>query len=279
MIDELDEALRQLFIRELPIKNNEVDIAFDQPKKEWSARLSRPTISLFLHDVRENVKLRQAQFQREPERTPVGSAVQYLNFLRLDLHYIVTVWATEPEDEHRLLTRVLLVLLKHQELPSDLLPESMQAQPWPVPLVVAQYDIMEKPSDIWNVLDNQQRPAVMMVATIAIDPHVPQTAPLVRTRELRFGQAAAPAQVERIMEQAHSGAYWTIGGTIHSKQRLANLTVRLVEDGQNVTLQQEGRFAIGNLKPGDYTLEVTAEGLSPSRHKITVPSPDYDINL
>lgn len=279
MIDELDEALRQLFIRELPIKNNEVDIAFDQPKKEWSARLSRPTINIFLHDVRENVKLRQAQFQREPQRSPSGTAIQRLNYLRLDLHYLMTVWATEPEDEHRLLTRSLLVLFKNQELPADLLPEGLQHQPWPVPLVVAQYDTMEKPSDIWNVLDNQQRPAIMLVATIAIDPHVPITAPVVRTRELRFGQAAAPSEAERIMEQAHSGSYWTIGGTVRSKKPLANLTIRLLEDGRNITLQHEGRFAIGNLKPGDYTLEITAEGIAPSRHKITVPSPDYDIDI
>jgi hypothetical protein len=279
MIDELDDALRQLFIRDLPIKNNEVDIAFDLPKKEWSARLSRPTINIFLHDVRENVKLRQAQFQREPERTPAGSAIQRLNHLRLDLHYLVTVWATEPEDEHRLLMRTLLVLFRNQELTPDLLPESLQDQPWPVTLVVAQYDTLEKPSDIWNVLDNQQRPAVMLVATIAIDPHVPITSPVVRTRELRFGQSAAPAESQRLMGQAHGGSYWTIGGTIRSKTPLAQVTLRLLEDGQNVTLQNEGRFAIGNLKPGDYTLEVTAEGHGPSRHKITVPSPDYDIDL
>ena len=59
MFDELDEALRRLLIREIPIKNNEVDISFDQPKSEWSARLNRPTVNLFLHDVRENTKLRQ----------------------------------------------------------------------------------------------------------------------------------------------------------------------------------------------------------------------------
>ena len=141
MIDELDEALRQLFIRELPIKNNEVDIAFDQPKREWSARLSRPTINLFLHDVRENVKLRQTQFQREPERGQSGQAIIPFNFLRLDLHYIITVWATEPEDEHRLLSRTVLVLFRYQELPRDLVPETLQNQPWPIPLIVAQYEI------------------------------------------------------------------------------------------------------------------------------------------
>ena len=59
MIDEIDEAIRQLLSKELPIRNSEIDIAFDMPKREWSARLSRPTLNLYLYDVRENVKMRQ----------------------------------------------------------------------------------------------------------------------------------------------------------------------------------------------------------------------------
>ncbi len=278
MIDELDEALRQLFIRELPIKNNEVDIAFDQPKREWSARLSRPTINIFLHDVRENVKLRHAQFQRELERTTTGQAVQRRNFVRLDLHYVITVWATEPEDEHRLLTRCLLVLFRNQALPEDLLPEALKDQPMPIPLTVAQYEMLDKPSDIWNVMDNQQRPAIVMLTTIALDPHVPTTSPVVRAREIRFGQAAEPELAQKIMEQAKSGSYWTIGGVVHSKQPLSDISVTVVESGQKASFQ-DGRFAIGNLRPGDYTLEIAAEGRPPSRHKITVPAPDYDFDL
>ena len=57
MINDLDEVLRQFLVRELPIKNSEVDIAFDQPAREWSARVSRPTLNLFLYDLRENQKL------------------------------------------------------------------------------------------------------------------------------------------------------------------------------------------------------------------------------
>jgi len=279
MIDEIDEALRQLFIRDLPIKNNEIDIAFEQPKREWSGRLSRPTINIFLHDVRENVKLRQTQMQRPFERQRDGTAVQRLNFVRLDLHYVVTVWATDPEDEHRLLTRALLVLFKNQELPQDLLPEGMQGQPWPVPLVVAQYETVEKPSDIWNVMDNQQRPAIMMVATIALDPTVPLLAPIVRTRELRFGQTPSPIVDQKFLAQADSGNYWTIGGTIRSKKPLSNLAIHLVESGQRANILPDDRFSLGNLKPGDYTLEITADGRKPTTKKVTVPSPDYDFDL
>ena len=62
MIDELDEYLKKFLTRELATLGydpGKVDIVFDQPKREWSARVSRPTLNLFLYDIRENQKLRQ----------------------------------------------------------------------------------------------------------------------------------------------------------------------------------------------------------------------------
>ena len=127
MIDDLDEVLRQLLIRELPIRNNEVDIAFDQPKREWSARLNRPTLNLFLYEVSENKQLRQPQW--EVERKTGGQATQRRKPVRVDLNYLISAWATETEDEHRLLTRTLLALLRLPHLPEDLLPDSLRDLP------------------------------------------------------------------------------------------------------------------------------------------------------
>ena len=108
MINDLDESLRQLLIRELPIKNGEVDITFDQPKREWSARLNRPTLNLFLYDVHENKKLRQTQPMWEINQQNGTNVTKRRRPVRVDLQYIVTVWATEPEDEHRLMSRTLM---------------------------------------------------------------------------------------------------------------------------------------------------------------------------
>ena len=93
MIDDLDEALRDLLVRELPIRNNEVDITFDQPKRDWAARLSRPTLNLYLYDLRENLKLRREASQREIERRP-SSVISLRPAIRMDLNYLVTAWAT-----------------------------------------------------------------------------------------------------------------------------------------------------------------------------------------
>jgi hypothetical protein len=47
----LDETLRKLLMRELPVKNVEVDIQFHQPKRDWSAKFSRPTLNLLLLSI------------------------------------------------------------------------------------------------------------------------------------------------------------------------------------------------------------------------------------
>ena len=278
MIHDLDEALRRLLIREIPIKNSEVEIKFEQPSREWSARLSRPTLNLFLFDVRENAKLRQARPTWQMERHDDGSITRRIKAVRVDLHYMVTAWANDPDDEHRLLAGTLLALFRNPELPEELLPESLQNQPAPITIMVAQEDELKNPTDVWNVLDNEMRPAVNCVVTIALDPYRPIVGPMVRTRELRFGQAGRP-WFEKLDQPAAAHVCWTIGGMVHSKQPLDELRLTLVERGQEVPLQPEGRFAIGNLQAGEYTLEVTADGQEPRRYNISVPAPDYDIEM
>jgi hypothetical protein len=278
MFDDLDETLRKLLIRDIPIKSNEVDITFDQPRREWSARLSRPTINLFLHDIRENVKLRQQGQEFERALSSNGQITQKHKAHRIDLHYAITIWAKEPEDEHRLLALTLMALFRHPTLTEEL-PDSLTDQPAPISLKVAQYDELEKPSDLWNVMDNQQKPVLNCVVTLALNPFQPITSPIVRSRELVVGQSSEPAE-RRLVEAAGDRRMWTIGGTVHSRNGpLAGLRVTLQPDGRAAALQPEGRFVIGRLEAGEYTLEISAEGHSPVRHTIQVPAPDYEFEL
>jgi hypothetical protein len=276
MIDDLDEVLQQLLIREIPIKNSEIDIMFHQPKREWSARLNRPTLNLFLIEIHENNKLRSPRW--EVERQEDGQVTQRRTPVRVDLNYMVTAWANEPEDEHRILTRTLLALLRQPFLPDDLLPESLRDQPMPIPIEVAQQTGLQNLIDIWSVMDNEIRPTFKCIITLALNPYLPVTGPLVRTRELRIGQTEAPL-LEQLDERAEQDQFWMVGGQVHSAGTLRNLRLEVVDRGQSVPLQPEGRFVIGNLRAGDYTLEVSAEGREPSRHKIVVPAESYDFEV
>lgn len=280
MIDDIDEALRQLLIRDLPIKSNEVDIAFNQPKREWSSRVSRPTLNLYLYDIRENAKLRQHTPIFEVERTEDGKLVsQRPRAIRIDLLYMVTAWATDPGDEHRLLSRSLLSFLRHRAMPEDLVPEGFTEAGTLVPIDVAQRDMMEKPTDLWGVMDNEMRPAYGLRLTVAFNPFTPTVTPAVRSAQVGLGQSRRPSQ--QSMDASDGNARRRIGGQLRGKagKPLEGARMMLIERAKDVDIREDGVFVISNLPEGKYTLEITLPGRQPVRKKIVVPAEEYLIEL
>lgn len=274
MIHLLDDVLRELLVRELPINNGDVDVAFDQPTREWSGKLSRPTVNLFLHEITENKTLREHRWQVEKTN---GAYSRQRKPLRVDLHYMITAWAADAEDEHRLLTRTLLALFRHPTLPEEMLPETLQGQPVDIPMQVAQEELLRNPAEIWSALDNEMRPAISCVVTLALDPFDAVTGALVKTRDLRFGQAVDMPARRRLVAEADR--FWMVGGQLRGDELPPDAHLRLIERGLDVRVQNDGRFIIGNLQAGTYTLELTAEGRDPIEQEITVPSESYDIEL
>lgn len=283
MISDMDETLRELLIQGMPVRNGEINIEFDQPRREWSARLSRPTLNVFLYDVRENTVLRQADWQ--VERRSNGTALKTPPPVRVDLNYLVTAWATEPDDEHRLLSRALLALLRYSVIPTNLLPESLQSQPVPIPLRVADLETLRNAADLWGVLDNELRPAIPCTLTLAFDPYQPVTGPLVRSRHLRVQQASGmhaagkqpPSQLADVHDYAGDG-FWLVGGVLRGEKPLQGIHLVLRERGLDVPVSDRGEFVIGNLEAGEYTLELERAG-KVTRRQIIVPSESYDFDL
>lgn len=278
MFDDVDEALRRLLLRELPVRSNEIDIAFHQPKPDWSSRLNRPTVNLFLYNVRENNRLRQAQPYWQVEDNQNGTATRRRSAVRVDLDYMVTAWASEPDDEHRLLGRTLMVFFRTPYLPEAVLPEGLYDQPSPISLIAARYEFMERPSDLWNSLGNQWRPAIFVQVTVAVQPDTPIVEPVVRTRDVRVGQRN-PDGSTSLNERAGSDYFAMIAGRVQSERPLEDGSVTLVERGITVALEADGKFSFNNLKPGPYTLEIAGANRPASRHPIVVPSDDYTIRL
>ncbi|MEM3079174.1 MAG: DUF4255 domain-containing protein [Thermoproteota archaeon] len=189
MIADLDETIRQLLIAELPVKNGEVEISFDQPKREWSARISKPTVNLFLYDVRENATLRQHQWERMPSVNGDHLARLKRTPFRVDCFYMLTTWAAEPEDEQRLLTRALMALFRFPILPEDRLIGSLKNPIFEIQARLASHDRLTNPAEVWSSLDNELRPSVSYIVTLALDPWKEIEGPIVRTLTLRTGQA------------------------------------------------------------------------------------------
>src|SRR6478752_8431610 len=95
-IADLDQALRSMLRADLDRRGFEgVDIAFDAPSKEWSGKLTKPTVDLFLYDLREasdraDVNMSEARGNGQAIVTPPP--------LRLELTYAVTAWTKAVED-------------------------------------------------------------------------------------------------------------------------------------------------------------------------------------
>jgi hypothetical protein len=284
VIPDLDEVLRKLLIREMDIKDSEVDIAFDQPRREWSARLSKPTLNLFLFDLRENLRLRGAE-QFSTISRPDGNSEIRRNPVRMALRYLLTAWVKEPEDEHLLLSSALMSLLRNPFVPADLLPERLQSQPSPIPIEIATFHQDEGPVDkfteIWGVLDNEMRPGILLTITLSVDPYKPQVFPQVRTRTTRFVQDNSSASTRiSVAAKPASKVYWSVGGTIKSeKYTPSSLALVLVEKQTQLDLTDEGNFMLHGITEGDYHLDILYNKKVLKRQKIHVPAPNYEISV
>lgn len=287
MIADLDETIRQLLIAEIPIRNGEIDIKFDQPKREWSARLTRPTINFFLYDVRENVILRRHQWEKVGADGNGGAALRAARLkrtpFRVDCHYMMTTWATEPEDEHRLLSASLMALFRHPVLPEERLVGGMRNQPYELQVRLASHDKLTNPAEVWGALDNEIRPSISYIVTLALDPWVDISIPFARTVTLRTGQMA-PGQ-EGLLPGAANEPLTTISGTIVDKSRpdepRPGVQVAIKGTGHFATTDAQGRFRLGSLLDGEYTLVAWPQTGPPLEKKIVVPAPngDYDLAL
>lgn len=281
MIADLDETIRQILIEEMPIKNGEIDIKFDQPTREWSSRLTKPTVSFFLYDVRENNVLRQHQWQRAPNGNGRDHNLAHLKRtpVRVDCHYMLTTWAAEPDDEHRLLTRSILALFRHPVLPEDKLTGSLQNPLFDIQASIARHDKLTNPAEVWSSLDNELRPSISYVITLALDPWTEVSGPAVRTMTLHTGQAdALPHQWRH--EDGTTTTTATLGGIITSKSvPQSGIDIAIKGTGFVTASDAEGRYTLGGVPPGDYTLIAWPPKGKPREKKISIPAANYDINL
>ncbi len=193
MIQDLDKTIEKLIYERGKLNRNEIDISFEQPTGEWSARLNRPTLSCWCYDLRENVKLRSMDMnvtQRDANNARIS-----LRPLRYDVMYLVTAWARRIEDEHQLIWRALGALVQVPKLDPDECEGALRDQAFDIPLVVANVtDRMPSMTDLWSVLDNQMRLGFSLVATLALDSGRGFDAPLVFERVIGVGQAEHPEE-------------------------------------------------------------------------------------
>jgi hypothetical protein len=159
MIQDVDESLRALVRREA-LNGSDVEVAFDAPTREWSARRSAPAVDLYLYDIREDQQRREVVWQRVRDEKGVVVRREPPP-RRLKLSYLVTAWTQRPEDEHRLLSALLTCFLSHDVVPPELLVGSFLGSLIPLHLHVAQPPPQDRSlSDVWSALGGELKPSL-----------------------------------------------------------------------------------------------------------------------
>jgi hypothetical protein len=163
VLHHVDRAIEQLF-RVRGLVDESVDISFDAPDRNWGAARVRPTINVFLWEIVRNPALQRATLEQwaepgEPVRRRLANPV-------VDLHYLVTAWATEQRDEHEILGVLLRTVLASNVLPDDVLPEPLRATRCTIGL--APHD-KRVPGDFWSALDGRLKPGLQLEVSLPIE--------------------------------------------------------------------------------------------------------------
>ena len=280
MISDVDEALRNLILDSLTVSRQNVDIKYDLPSRDWASRLNRPTIDLFLFDIRENLRLRGAEQARQFPR-PDGKGEIRRNPVRIDLRYLLTAWTKDPEDEHLLLSDTLMTLLRNPVIPDKYATEQMKKQQFPVILDAAVYQPehgpTEKATEIWGVIGNDIHAGFIVTVTITVDPYEPLVFPQVSSIERNLGQTSPDggrAVVEAGAEKYNEGFFIRT-----KKYEPSTLTVVLEERNEVMSVDDEYRVKLPTLPAGKYHLNVLYRGKILKRQVISIPAEDKTVVL
>ena len=163
MLELVDESLESFLRASVPLSATDVDVAFEAPDREWSAKLTRPTVNMFLWDIRRSAT-RSRSGTRTVER-PSG-LVHRSSPPVLELRYVITAWAADHGDERALLAGVIRAILANGAVPREFLPP--------------EYDDFEAPTltmsrggeehmDVIKLLEGQLKPGVNMMLVTEFD--------------------------------------------------------------------------------------------------------------
>lgn len=175
MIDDLDRTVEELLRRELaPALVEQVAISFAAPDAEFPpSSVTLPAVDLFLYDIRENLELRRTGWI--VEHNDNGTATKRQVPVRVDCSYLITAWASESStsralDEHRLLSEVMKVLIRHPMIPEVLLQGTLKGQEPPLPSSTLQPGRLQSVAEFWQALGGKPKAALNYTVTIGIVP-------------------------------------------------------------------------------------------------------------
>lgn len=255
-------------------------VVFDRPSDAFSP--TQTTVDVFLYDIREDLELRTSETQYERVN---GTTRIHRGPLRVICTYLITAWPVGGTDlalqEHRLLSQVLQVLTRTPHIPSSFLRGQLGGQQPALPMITARANGIKEPAEFWTAIGNRLRPSITTTVTISMEVFPVVTAPTVITEEIRMGERTAPDA--QTIDPATRITRLRIGGRVHTAANvpIANATVTLVDTGLSATTDADGRYVLGSMPAGGYTLRVQS-GAATVNVAIAVPATAgqrYDVQV
>ncbi|RYG44860.1 DUF4255 domain-containing protein [bacterium] len=259
MLNEIDGALKRLLLvnlkRETGIPDS-VEVRVGSPPEEMG---EGAWLNLFLHDVQENLELRDQSFEvrPQPDMWTVGKSRRAT---RVDVSYLLTAHAEDSETEHLLLGVALGILLRNGYVPAALLGEPLATfGDEAVRLLIAQRneDSVRKAPTVWQAAGLRLRPSVSIVATAMFDPFETKTVSLVREAVFALAQGIHPEGAARQMDLRSLRV--SIAGRVvddGTGEPIANAVCAL-DDGPEVATDRRGVFLMRDAVPGNHRVRVT----------------------
>lgn len=160
MLARIDESLESFLRAVAPLSAVDIDVSFETPDEEWAAKLTRPTVNLYLWDIRRS-NSRSVTGLEEFERN--GVSMRRMALPRVEMHYFISVWTSEHDDERALLTALMLPLLATNEIPTSFMHESLTSLPNPLLQLASAND-----TEVFTI-DFRMKLGLQLMVVVAVD--------------------------------------------------------------------------------------------------------------
>jgi hypothetical protein len=270
MLADLDETLRDLLKTELERHGFEgVDIAFDAPAREWSGQLSKPTVNMFLYDLREAETMRTSEWSRVVKD---GRTFEGRPPMIMECSYAVTAWTQAVEDEHRLLSQVLAIFNAYPELPQEALNGRLANGSQAMPIKARIGQGKGEKSDFWSAVGGQYKVSLDYVLRLSVESGAKlERGPEVRTQTVRTRLSDGPP---RAIVEMHR----TVGRISDKKgQPLGDVWITLPDVGIWTSSSADGRFRFDRLPPGRHRLLARTVDGKQADAQLEVPGAGVDL--
>lgn len=163
MLELIDESLEAFLRATVPLSARDVDVSFEAPDRTWSAKLNRPTVNLFLWDIKRSRDHARTGLEEYEEN---GIRMRRMALPRVELSYLVTAWTSEHADERALVGGLMQAVLAHSSIPEEFVAPSLRVLS---PLSIGLSRGVDKHIDVFKTLEGQLKPSLDVMIVTDVD--------------------------------------------------------------------------------------------------------------